>query len=82
MREGALEELGVTLHADTIRDWRCILPVAREMTPEDRILYTCTRREFTDAHQRTVLDVCHQEEVNWNLLYWIARVYGVAPLIL
>ncbi len=51
------------------------------MTPEDRILFTCTRRKFTDAHRRIVLDVCHKEAVDWDLLYWTSRVHGVAPLI-
>ncbi len=81
MRESALEELGVALRADTIRDRRHMLPMIRGIKPEDQILLTCARREFTDAHQQFVLEVCQQEEIDWDLLYWTARVHGVAPLI-
>jgi hypothetical protein len=51
------------------------------MTPEDYLLLTCTRQDFTDLHRQRVLHLCEQYAIRWNAVYQIAEQHGVAPLI-
>jgi hypothetical protein len=52
-----------------------------KVRPEDKLLFACTRQNFLYAHQKTVLDTCSNEEVRWDVVYAIANVHGVAPLV-
>jgi hypothetical protein len=53
----------------------------KKMRPEEKLLFACTRQNFLPVHQETVLEVCHNEEIRWDLVYAIARGHGVAPLV-
>lgn len=51
------------------------------MTLEDRILFTCTRQDFTPAHQDLVLALASSAEVCWEEVLRMAERHGVAPLV-
>ena len=51
------------------------------MKPEDKLLFACTRQKFLETHQQTVLDLCHRETINWNIIYSNAQAHGVASLV-
>jgi len=48
---------------------------------EDKLLFLCTRQTFQPRHQALVAAICQAEAVRWDLLYTMARVHGVAPLV-
>ena len=50
-------------------------------TVEDQLLFACTRQTFLAAHHDEVLDICRNRAVNWDIVYTIAAVHGVAPLV-
>ncbi len=53
----------------------------KNIKPEDRLLFTCTRQNFLSTNQETVIDICRNQEINWDVVYATARVHGVAPLV-
>lgn len=53
----------------------------RKTTPEDNILFACTRQNFLDTHRQTVQDICCREEIDWAVVYSTANLHGVAPLV-
>ena len=51
------------------------------MKPESELLFACTRQNFLDVHQKTVLDVCSNQEIRWDVVYSTAMSHGVGPLV-
>jgi hypothetical protein len=51
------------------------------MKPEDRLLFTCTRQEFLPDHRQVVRDICRREAIDWNLVFSLANLHGIAPLV-
>ncbi|HEX9923857.1 MAG TPA: nucleotidyltransferase family protein [Anaerolineae bacterium] len=52
-----------------------------DMNPEDRLLFTLSRQGFQAAHQTDVSDICRTHAIRWDMVYAIAMVHGVAPLV-
>jgi hypothetical protein len=50
-------------------------------SPEDKLLFACARQNFLPVHQKTVLDICRNAEIKWDVVYAIANVHGIAPLV-
>jgi len=53
----------------------------KDMIPEDKLLFICTRQNFLDTHKKAVIDLCDREKINWERVYATAKLHGVAPLI-
>ena len=51
------------------------------VSPEDRILFACTRQCFSDQHLQIVKDISSHEVVDWNKVLSTAKLHGVAPLV-
>jgi hypothetical protein len=51
------------------------------MKPEDRLLFACTRQEFLPDHRQVVRDICHREAIDWDTVFSLANLHGVAPLV-
>jgi len=49
--------------------------------PEDELLATCSRLEFTGADRDTVLELSRQNGIDWRHVYSTAVMHGVAPLV-
>jgi hypothetical protein len=49
--------------------------------PEDRILFACTRQDFTDAHRQAVLEISRKHSLSWEMIFSKAEQHGVAPLV-
>ncbi|MBM2833370.1 MAG: hypothetical protein HW406_531 [Candidatus Brocadiaceae bacterium] len=52
-----------------------------KMNPEDKLLFALTRQRFLQVHQKTVFEICNNNEIKWDVVFSTARVHGVAPLI-
>jgi hypothetical protein len=52
-----------------------------QQSAEDRLLFTCTRQNFTGRHKSTVLDLCSTGKINWETVFLTAQIHGVAPLV-
>ena len=51
------------------------------MLPENKLLFTCTRQQFSPEHKKILIDMCRGGEIKWDVVYTTARLHGVAPLI-
>lgn len=51
------------------------------MTPEERLLLTCTRQNFDFTHAEVVAVICQRAEIDWEMVYEVAVDHHVAPLI-
>ena len=49
--------------------------------PEDELLATCSRVEFRESDQQSVLERSRRNEIRWDTVYATARMHGVAPLV-
>jgi len=56
----------------------CLL---KNATPEDKLLFVCTRQNFTVDHQQIMVDLHRQYELDWEYVFQIASMHGVAPLV-
>lgn len=50
------------------------------MTPEDRLLFACTRQKVQESHRRLVQELC-MHPVQWQVVYATADAHAVAPLV-
>lgn len=53
----------------------------RNMSAEDKLLFTCVRQEFLEKHQKRIFDMCKNYKINWDVVYKTAELHGVAPLV-
>lgn len=51
------------------------------MKPEDRLLFACTRQDFQEQYQQTVLDISQEYPLSWELIFSKAERHGVATLV-
>lgn len=51
------------------------------MRSEDRILFLCSRQEFTNRHKEYIVELCANNHIDWGYVFSIARKDGVAPLV-
>ncbi len=51
------------------------------ITPEEAILFACTRQQFLDSHRERVLQLAGQTRVDWERIFSTAKLHGVAPLV-
>ena len=49
--------------------------------PEDELLATCSRVDFRESDQQSVLELSRRNEIRWDQIYTTARMHGVAPLV-
>ena len=55
--------------------------LTRNIQPEDRILFVCTRQKFLETDRQTMLELCQQTELDWQVICSTAILHGVAPLV-
>jgi hypothetical protein len=53
----------------------------RNLVPEDRLLFICTRQDFLEEHRQGALEVCRQESIKWDMVFSTAQEHCIAPLI-
>jgi hypothetical protein len=51
------------------------------MTPEDTIVCLCTRQNFEAKHRQTLIDICQNRIVQWDLVYKTADQHQISPLV-
>jgi hypothetical protein len=51
------------------------------MTPEDRVVLTCSHPFFEESDEREVERLCLSCRIDWSQAYRIAKTHGVAPLV-
>ena len=52
-----------------------------KFTPEQKLLLSCNRQNFTEAHQQIVENLSRTREIDWELIFRTAQLHGVACLI-
>lgn len=55
--------------------------VLKKMKPEDHLLFVCTRQNFLPTHKETLLEICHEKDIKWDVVYSTAELHGIAPLV-
>lgn len=53
----------------------------KHLKPEDRLIFLCTRQNFTDSYQQAALNICQNERIKWDVVYVMSQQHGVSPLI-
>lgn len=56
-------------------------PTLKNITPEEKILFACTRQNLLPEHRQSVVEACHCRPVDWEWVFGTAKLHGVAPLI-
>jgi hypothetical protein len=51
------------------------------MEAEKRILFACARQDFESEHELVVRDAARRHEIDWELVWSVARSQGLAPLV-
>lgn len=49
--------------------------------PENKLLFTCTRQEFNLNHQKKIIQLCNEYQIDWQQVLDTAIAHQVAPLI-
>lgn len=51
------------------------------MMPEEKLLFACCRQNLETAHEITIVDICREHQINWQLIFDVASLHGIAPLL-
>jgi hypothetical protein len=57
------------------------LPNLKNLSPEEELLFTCTRQSLLSCHRARLAQIAKQHRIHWDVVYTTALMHGVAPLV-